>query len=225
MSWNNWKSWLLLAGVLVAVVAIYAFASPSAELTPSATEPRSTATATRAGIRTPVGSPSRKRATDIEPVREYRPALGRFETTRDLFAFVEPPPPPQPKPQAEPVAVAPTAPPPDSDKDTIPDFRDNCPDIYNPDQTDIDRNGVGAACQQGVEVAPPPPLPPFDYKYIGTFGSASNQLATFSRNGEVINVRVGETFGGKFILKNIGIESVDIGYVGRNEKTRIPIGQ
>ena len=52
------------------------------------------------------------------------------------------------------------------------------------------------------------------YKYIGTFGSAANPIATFSGNGEIINVRVGETIDGKFILKSIGIESVDIGFVG-----------
>ncbi len=34
----------------------------------------------------------------------------------------------------------------DTDLDGIPDCDDNCPDIYNADQTDIDGNGVGDAC-------------------------------------------------------------------------------
>ena len=45
--------------------------------------------------------------------------------------------------------------------------------------------------------------------------------------GRVLNVRVGETFDGKFILRSIGIESVEIGYVGfpADVKTRVPIGE
>jgi hypothetical protein len=74
---------------------------------------------------------------------------------------------------------------------------------------------------------PPPQPPPFPYHYIGTFGTANNPIATFSGNGQLLNVRVGETFDGKFILRGIGIESVEIGFVGfpPDLKTRIPIGQ
>lgn len=35
----------------------------------------------------------------------------------------------------------------DSDGDWIPDDEDNCPTIYNPDQSDWDLNGIGDACQ------------------------------------------------------------------------------
>lgn len=90
-----------------------------------------------------------------------------------------------------------------------------------------------------VIVQPPPPTPPapvepqapqpppFPYHYIGTFGTAGNPIATFSGNGQIINVRVGETIDGKFILRSIGIESVEIGYTGfaPEVKTRIAIGQ
>jgi hypothetical protein len=74
---------------------------------------------------------------------------------------------------------------------------------------------------------PPPPPPQFPYHYIGTFGTVNNPIATFSGNGEIVNVRVGETVDGKFVLRSIGIESVEIGYVGfpADLKTRIPIGQ
>ena len=75
---------------------------------------------------------------------------------------------------------------------------------------------------------PPPPQPPqFTLHYIGTFGTANNPIATFSGNGEIINVRVGEIIDGKFVLRSIGIESVEIGYVGfpADVKTRIAIGQ
>jgi len=75
---------------------------------------------------------------------------------------------------------------------------------------------------------PPPPQPPqFPYHYIGTFGTPNNPIATFSGNGEILNVRVGEKIQEKFILRGIGIESVEIGYVGfaPDIKTRIALGQ
>ncbi|HEY6843619.1 MAG TPA: hypothetical protein VI391_05575 [Thermoanaerobaculia bacterium] len=75
---------------------------------------------------------------------------------------------------------------------------------------------------------PPKPVPPqFPYHYIGTFGTAANPIATFSGNGQIVNVRVGQTIDGKFILRSIGIESVEISYVGfpPDLTTRIPIGQ
>jgi hypothetical protein len=39
-----------------------------------------------------------------------------------------------------------TAPAPDGDGDGIPDASDNCPSVSNPDQADIDHDGVGDAC-------------------------------------------------------------------------------
>jgi hypothetical protein len=149
---------------------------------------------------------------------------GTYKSSRNLFAYKEPPPPPPPP--------APK-PPPDKDKDGIPDFRDNCPDVPNPSQVDVDHNGVGDDCQNPRPIPPPPPPPPpptppaFSFKYIGTFGPATNPIATFSGNGEIVNVRVGETFDGKFILRSIGIESVEIGYVGfpADVKTRVPVGE
>lgn len=35
----------------------------------------------------------------------------------------------------------------DSDGDGIPDYVDNCPEIFNIDQKDTDANGIGDACQ------------------------------------------------------------------------------
>jgi hypothetical protein len=119
--------------------------------------------------------------------------------------------------------------PPDKDKDGVPDFQDNCVALANPDQVDIDRNGIGDACQT-TPVIPPPPPPPtppeFNYKFLGSFGTAARPIAAFSSGDEIVNVRMGETFGGKFILRNIGIESVDIGFVGfpPDVRKRVPIG-
>jgi hypothetical protein len=75
---------------------------------------------------------------------------------------------------------------------------------------------------------PPPPVPPqFNYKYIGTFGTPSSPLATFVSGDEIINAHVGDTIAGKFMLRNIGIESVEIGFVGfpPDVTRRIPLGQ
>lgn len=150
-----------------------------------------------------------------------------FRSTRNLFSFVEPPPPPPPP-------LPP--PPPDKDKDGIPDFSDNCPAVKNPDQSDIDRDGIGTACETELpEIAPAPPPPPkprppaFNYAVIGTFGRPDNLLAVFSRDGEILNVAVGQSFGPKkeFILRRIGIESVEIGFTNfpPGEFTRVRVGK
>lgn len=228
MDWNNWKTWLLLAGALVAVFTIYTFASPGSVLKEPDTRPPAARVASLDPA--PLRAANRPRTVTtggVEPIHlEWlEPQSGSYRSNRNLFTFVEPPPPPPP---------GPPPPPPDQDKDGVPDFQDNCPTVWNPDQTDIDRNGIGAACQGSVEIAPPPPPPPapvppeFKYKYLGNFGRPQRPIAAFSGEGQIINVRVGETFGdGKFILRNIGIESVDIGFVGfpPDVTKRVPVGQ
>ena len=224
MDWMSWKTWTGVGVLIIAVFAIYLIAAPQSEpILVTAKDP--------AGAADPKERPSSRAAVaahtpGVEPVHTewLEPQTGSYNSKRNLFAFPPPPPPPIPKPPP---------PPPDRDKDGIPDFRDNCPDKANPDQTDIDHNGIGDACQQGPIIAPPPPPPPkpvpppFTYKYIGTFGNASNPIATFNGNGEIINARVGDVIAGKFVLRGIGIESVEIGFVGfpPDERQRVPLGQ
>jgi hypothetical protein len=218
MNWRSWRTWLLVGGLAVALFALFISASPDAAPQPAAT----TANAART---TGSASPSPGVVTPgVEPVRIdlLQPSSGSFSSRRNIFSYYQPPPPP-PRPEPTPV------PPPDRDRDGIPDFQDNCPDVPNPDQTDIDQNGIGDACQT-TPVIPPPPPPPtpptFNYRFLGTFGSASRPIAAFSSGDEIVNVRVGETFGGRFILRNIGIESVDIGFVGfpPEVRKRIAVG-
>ena len=217
MNLTNRNIWLTAGAIILVLFAIYLFAgqeSGEQGAADAAAQPARNAGAVR-GIA----------AAGPEPIRlEWlEPQTGSYESRRNLFAYYErpiPPPPPPPKP----------VPPPDRDGDGVPDFQDNCPDAANPDQTDVDRNGIGAACQDGVEIAPPPPPPtppPFPYKYVGTFGTDSNPIAVFSREGELLNVRPGQQFGGKFVLLNIGIESADIGFVGfpPDARKRVPIGR
>jgi hypothetical protein len=229
MDWMNWKTWTVIGAILIAIFAIYGYASNSGDAplpAPATTAPRTPAPATTTA-RTSV--PANTSGVPTLHIEWLEAQSGSYKSERNLFAFKEPPPkPPAPVPPTPP-------PPPDQDHDGIPDFRDNCPAMNNPDQKDTDHNGKGDTCDaewQAYNAAhPPPPEPPkppqFTYKYIGTFGPPANPIATFINNGEIVNVRVNETFDGKFILRSIGIESVEIGYVGfpADLKTRVPLGQ
>jgi hypothetical protein len=224
MDWMNWKTWTSAALIIIVIFAIYTFASPEG---PRSSDRPKTTTEDLFGdkpARPAGGAATSTNISGFDPVHKewIEPQAGAYRSERNLFAYREPPPPPPPPP---PVA------PPDRDKDGVPDFKDNCPDKYNPDQADLDHNGVGDVCQVGF-VPPPPPPPPepvppnFDFKYIGTFGGTANPIATFTRNGDIVNVHAGDTIDGKFILRSIGIESVEIGYVGfpPDKHTRIPLG-
>ena len=225
MDWMNWKTWTAIGATLIAIFAIYAFAANSGVEAP----PPAPALTTP---RTPAHSPRATQIASGVPVvhTEWLDAQsGSYKSARNLFGYKEPPPPPPPPPPK----VVP--PPPDQDHDGVPDFRDNCPAVSNPDQADSDHNGKGDACDDEwkafIALHPPPPpapVPPqFTMKYIGTFGPQNNPIATFNGNGEIVNIRVGETIDGKFILRSIGIESVEIGFVGfpPDARTRVPIGQ
>jgi hypothetical protein len=220
MDWKSWRTWLLLGALGVALFALFIFAAPDSSV-PEAMQTADITPARSSGARAAraVTAP-----TWVEPVRLdlLEPSSGSYRSTRDLFRYYEPPPPPPPPPPRPVVA-------PDRDKDGVPDFQDNCVSMPNPDQTDIDRNGIGDLCQTtpAIPPPPPPPTPPeFRYKYLGSFGATGRPLAAFSSGDELVNVRVGETFGGKFILRNIGIESVDIGFVGfpPDVRKRVPVG-
>src|SRR5262249_26701464 len=161
MDWMSWKPWTVIALVLLAVFAIYTFAATqSHDSDPIAARPATT-------VRTPHPSKAPRVASAPGVGAVHMEWLdmpsGTYRSSRNLFAFKEPPPPPPPP--------APK-PPPDKDKDGIPDFQDNCPSVPNPSQVDIDHNGVGDDCQNPRPVPPPPPPPPppsppaFTYKYI-----------------------------------------------------------
>ena len=66
---------------------------------------------------------------------------------------------------------------------------------------------------------PPPPTPtprPPDvsFKFLGTFGPKDHPIAVVQQGDQVMNVRTGDTLFGKFILKKVGYESIDVGFVG-----------
>ena len=55
-----------------------------------------------------------------------------------------------------------------------------------------------------------PPAKPFPYRFIGRFGPDRNPVAAFVRDGEVVTVRAGDRIGEGFVLRSIGIESVEV---------------
>ncbi|MGN6186026.1 MAG: hypothetical protein ACTHQM_20540 [Thermoanaerobaculia bacterium] len=55
-----------------------------------------------------------------------------------------------------------------------------------------------------------PPRLRFLSKFIGRFGPDRNPIAAFSRDGQITTVRVGERIDEHFVLRRIGIESVEV---------------
>jgi len=160
------------------------------------------------------GGGSRTGELDYE-ARNLRPlqtdAIGRqddrpVESGSNPFAF-RPPPTPTPNLTPPPTAIP---------RPTMP-----------PRPTPTPRIAIGA------DGKPKPPPPPFDREYIGHFGPGPMQVAAFRREGEEsgsseIDVAVaGTVLDGIFIVREIGLESVVIGFVGYapSEDTRVPLSE
>ena len=85
----------------------------------------------------------------------------------------------------------------------------------------------------GDDGEPKPPPPPFNREYIGHFGPGLMQVAAFRREGdeagssEVDIAVAGTVLDGIYIVREIGLESVVIGYVGYapSEDTRVPLSE
>ena len=75
---------------------------------------------------------------------------------------------------------------------------------------------------------PPPtptPRPPeVSFKFIGTFGPKEHPIAVVQQGDQVLNVRAGDKLFGKFILKKVGYESIDVGFVGFPESETRRLG-
>lgn len=85
----------------------------------------------------------------------------------------------------------------------------------------------------GDDGNPKRPPPPFDREYIGHFGPVTMQVAAFRKDSDEpgsneIEVAVaGTVLDGIFIVREIGLESVVIGFVGYapSEDTRVPLSE
>lgn len=67
---------------------------------------------------------------------------------------------------------------------------------------------------------PPPPPPPtpappdIAFKFIGTFGPKDRPIAVLVSNDQVVNARAGDVAFDRFIVRRVGYESIDVGFVG-----------
>jgi pyruvate/2-oxoglutarate dehydrogenase complex dihydrolipoamide acyltransferase (E2) component len=61
----------------------------------------------------------------------------------------------------------------------------------------------------------PTPVPPdITFKFIGTFGPRDGPIAVLVLGDQLLNAHAGDVIFDRFILRNIGYESVDVGFVG-----------
>ena len=75
---------------------------------------------------------------------------------------------------------------------------------------------------EGAFIGPLPPPPPtptphppeVTFKFIGSFGPKESPIAVIQQGDQTFNARAGDTLFGKFVLRKVGYESIDIGFVG-----------
>ena len=65
---------------------------------------------------------------------------------------------------------------------------------------------------------PPPPTPTphppeVTFKFIGSFGPKDSPIAVIQQGDQTFNARAGDTLFGKFVLRKVGYESIDVGFV------------
>jgi hypothetical protein len=124
-------------------------------------------------------------ALAIRP-REYTPG-------RDPWRYKDPPPPPAPPPPPPPSAAELEA--------------------RRRAEEEAARLRAQMLAEQQRQAAIPKP-PPFTLSYLGNFGPPSRRIAVFSDGKTIFNAQEGEVLAGKFIVADIGYESVDIRFVG-----------
>jgi hypothetical protein len=75
---------------------------------------------------------------------------------------------------------------------------------------------------------PPPPTPtpappPIPFKFIGSFGPRERPIAVLAAGDRIVNARAGDTVFERFILRKVGYESIDVGFVGFPDSKRLAI--
>jgi hypothetical protein len=77
---------------------------------------------------------------------------------------------------------------------------------------------------------PPPPPPPtpkppeISFKFIGTLGHKARPIAVVVQGDQVFVAQAGDTLFGKFLLRKVGYESIDVGFVGFPESETRRVG-
>jgi hypothetical protein len=82
-----------------------------------------------------------------------------------------------------------------------------------------------------VIVAPQPveerPRVRFAHRYIGRFGPDHRPIAAFARDGQIVTARIGERIDERFVLRSIGMESVEVetSVNGEVQSERVTLGE
>lgn len=141
-------------------------------------------------------------------VADLQPQKHEYQVGRDPWHFVDPPPPPPP-PQPQPRKLTP---------EEI-EAQRKLQELLLQQQRD-------AASRAAADAARPKP-PVFSLKYLGRFGPPNRPIAVFTDGNDILNVQQGEVIQGKFLLSQVGLESVEIRFVDfPNEPAqRLPIGR
>jgi len=95
---------------------------------------------------------------------------------------------------------------------------------YTPPPTPVPRTPRPTATPDPNRTPPPPR---FERLYLGNFGPQRLPVVVF-RNGEKVEIAVpGMVLDDKFVVRGIGLESVEIGFVGYPEEvsTRVPLAE
>lgn len=134
--------------------------------------------------------------------RDYRPG-------RDPWRFKVPPPPPTPPPP----------PPPKPPTAAELRAREEAARLLAEQQ-------AAANAARMAELNKPKP-PPFTLQYLGKFGPEERPIAVFTDGKNILNVQEGEVIQGKFIVGQIGMESVEIQFVDFPNwpSQRLPVGR
>jgi hypothetical protein len=75
------------------------------------------------------------------------------------------------------------------------------------------------------EVPRRPDPPRFPYRFIGMFGPVDKPIVAFVADDRVVTVQLGAEIDHQFVLRSIGLESVDIGFVNDERTVRVQLGQ
>lgn len=154
----------------------------------------------RAAAGSPGGATVRVATLDVGELsgeaRDYKPG-------RNPFTYQQPPPPPRPPgPTPEELAA----------------------------RAEAERRRREEMANQQAQAQPSEPPkpkpPPFQLTYLGSFGPKDRRIAVFSDGEEIYNALVGDVLNNKFVVADIGFESVTITYVGFPDEpaTRVGIG-
>jgi hypothetical protein len=134
--------------------------------------------------------------------RDYKPG-------RDPWRFVAPPPPPP----------APTPPPPKPLSEAELRAREAA-------EKRLAEMRAAAAAAAAAKAAEPQP-PQFTLQYLGKFGPPERPIAVFTDGKNILNVQEGEVIQDRFIVGQIGFESVEIQFVGFPNwpPQKLPVGR